>query len=562
MPKCISSILIILVFQANAFGQYFDWVKSIGGVNTYNIPNAIDVDSFKSIIVCGRLAGIADFDPSPATFNLSSAGMDDIYIAKYDSFGNMKWAKQIGSSNQDTPADLILDRSGSSYVTGYFTGSVDFDPGPGTFFMAASLSFPDIFILKLDSLGNFVWSKRIGGGGPESGESIAMDSSSNILITGSFSGSVDFDPDTGSVVLVSGGNSDPFIAKLDSFGNLIYAKHFSGPTGGGCGVIVNTSSNACYVGGYYLDSADFDTDTGVVMLSSMGLEDCFVVKLDSSGDLIWAKSFGGTASESIYAMATDSTGSVYYGGWFNGTTDLDPGSGIFSVSSAGTWDAYIAKLDSNGNFVWGGQIGDAGPQYVEDMQVNGNGNIYVVGYFTGNVDLDPGTGSFNVISAGQTDLFVAQFDLSGSFMGGFRLGGQLNDGGQAIDFDQSESIIISGIFASTMDFNPGSAVNNLTASGNSDAFILKLRTTTVGESELLKTKTRFYPNPANDLITLSAGSELIGCSYSVMDIYGKELIRGSLLANETTISLGQLSAGAYIIQIHGQYTTSVKFIKS
>src|SRR5436190_16928843 len=118
-------------------------------------------------------------------------------LAYHSNAQTFEWAQRIGGSQYEYPNNMTLDDSDNVYITGRFSSSVDFDPGPGTFTMTSSAG-GDIFILKLNSSGNFVWAKQIGAGtGASTGQSITLDINHNIYVSGGYTGSPDFDPGAG-----------------------------------------------------------------------------------------------------------------------------------------------------------------------------------------------------------------------------------------------------------------------------------------------------------------------------------------------------------------------------
>ena len=144
-----------------------------------------------------------------------------MFVSKLDSAGAFVWAKQLGGTDSDQANSVAVDSSGNVYTTGSFSGTADFDPGAGTTNLTSAGS-SDVFVSKLDSTGAFVWAKQFGGTGSDASNSVAVDSSGNVYTTGSFSGTVDFDPGGGTANLVSTGNGDVFVSKLSSAGAAIF----------------------------------------------------------------------------------------------------------------------------------------------------------------------------------------------------------------------------------------------------------------------------------------------------------------------------------------------------
>jgi hypothetical protein len=205
----------------------------------------------------------------------------------------LDWAKSVGGSGIDMGYSIAHDASGNVYVGGRFEGTADFDPGPGTFNLTSTTSGTnDIFVLKLDASGNFVWAKNMGSSGDDQGLAIALDASGNLYTTGWFQNTADFDPGSGTFNLTALGSFDVFVSKLDGDGNFIWAKSV-GSTDGDVGrsITVDASGNA-YISGFYSDIADFDPGAGEFNLTpeGPGTNDVFILKLDASGNFVWAKS--------------------------------------------------------------------------------------------------------------------------------------------------------------------------------------------------------------------------------------------------------------------------------
>jgi len=267
-------------------------------------------------------------------------------------------------------------------------------------------------VSKLDSSGNFVWAKSMGGTMSDQGHGIAVDYLGNVYTTGNFFDRVDFDPGPGAFNLTSGLGPDIFISKLDSNGNFVWAKAMgAGGWDDASSIVVDGSGNVCTVG-IFLGTVDFDPGAGTYNLSSGGDADIFVSKLDSSGNFVWAKSMDGTRDDWGDDIAVDSAGNIYTTGGFEGTVDFDPGAGTCDLAAAGFYDIFVSKLDSSGNFVWAKRMGGTGDDWGDGIAVDSAANIYTTGWFEGTVDFDPGTGTYNLSSAGIWDAFVSKLDGS------------------------------------------------------------------------------------------------------------------------------------------------------
>ena len=262
----------------------------------------------------------------------------------------------------------------------------------------------------------FRFAMELGGDGLDAGYGVATDAAGNLYVTGEFEGTVDFDPGPAAFELTSAGDSDAFVAKYSSRGELIWACAMGGPYyDAGKGIAVDGSGQV-YTTGYFEDTADFDPGAGTFNLTSAGWWDVFVLKLDTSGNFVWARSMGGTDDDVGNGIAVDGSGNVCTTGYFWGTADFDPGAGTFDLTSAGSDDIFISKLDSSGNFVWAGRMGGTGSDWASAITVDSAGNVYTTGAYEGTADFDPGPETFNLSTARPCTLFVCKLDSSGVFV--------------------------------------------------------------------------------------------------------------------------------------------------
>lgn len=386
----------------------------------------------------------------------------------------LTWVSQMGGTGFNSGEDIFVDGAGTIYTTGLFWGTVDFDPGPGTFNLT-SAGTSDIFITKQDASGALIWAVRMGGTGNDDGFSITVDANGNVLTTGHFRNTVDFDPGPG-VFNLSGGFYESFISKLDASGNFVWAVRFgeSSNDQNGYSIAVDATGNV-YTTGSYINTVDFDPGAGVFNLSS-GCNDAYVSKLSPNGDFIWAKRLGGTGcNEEGNAIVVDAAGDVIIAGQFSGLVDFDPNAGTFDLTTAGSNDVFVCKLDANGNFVWARQLGGTSSDQVGSMVVDGSGNFLITGNFSGTADFDPGTGSFTLTSMGGEDAYVCKLNSSGDFIWSKSWGGTSSSGDFSHDIavDPLGNVYTVGEFRFVVDFDPSASVFNLDGS-TVDGFVSKL----------------------------------------------------------------------------------------
>jgi len=393
----------------------FVWAKSMGSTGSDN-GNSIVLDASGNVYITGCFYGTVDFDPGAGIFNLTAAaGVNNIFIAKFDASGNFVWAKQMVGAGGSTSQFITLDASGNIYTTGEFNGTVDFDPGAGISNLTAA-SGADIFISKLDALGNYVWAKSFYGPNIDDGLSLAVDASGNVYSTGYFwGGSVDFDPGAGTYYMNSAGGTDIFISKLDASGTFVWAKQLGSSSNDyGVSIALDASGNV-YTTGNFIGTVDFDPGVGTFNLASAGSTDIFISKLDASGNFVWAKSMGGTGGDGGSSLVLDASGNIYTTGSFSGTADFDPSAVAYNLTSAGSSDVFISKLDASGNFVWAKAMGGTGTDGGNFIDIDAVGNIYTTGSYSVTADFNPDAGTFNLTAAGGTDIFVEKLVVPVSF---------------------------------------------------------------------------------------------------------------------------------------------------
>lgn len=360
------------------------------------------------------------------------------------------WAKKAGGVSEEIATNIAADKSGNVYVTGYFNGLANFGSTTLT-----SFGDTDIFITKLDVSGNFLWAKNIGGVGEDKVYSITADASGNCYVTGSFNGAATF----GSTTLTSSGEADIFIAKLDPTGNLIWAKKAGGSSNDeGSGIAIDISGNI-YVTGILIGSTNPTFGSLSLSLPNAGYFEIFITKLDASGNFLWVKSAGGSGGDLSNDIATDDLGNCYITGSFQG-----PSANFGSVTlftGSGAPDAYFAKLDSSGNFIWAKSIGNSYYDEGKSISTDGAGNTYVAGTFQGTVYFD----SIELRSAGPKT-FITKIDSSSNFLWAKSPGP--DDGlGLSLTTDYSGNCYITGSLSSVDAFG-------LTDLENSDVFVAKM----------------------------------------------------------------------------------------
>ena len=405
---------------------------------------------------------------------------------------SLGWVESFHGTHQEVGKAVVTDVQGNIYTTGYFLGTVDFDPGINNYPLSSS-GQQDIFISKLDMNGHFVWAKRIGGSGNDISNAITMDIDGNIYVTGFFRNTVDFNPGVGMYYqsTFAAGSQDIFICTLDSSGNFRWATCFGGngyydsignlypAVSVGYGIKADAFGNV-YSTGSYLGAIDFDPDAGINIQTSLTVPNIFISKLDTAGHFVWARSMGDNKmGDEAYAISLDDSGNVYTTGVFGDTADFDPGPATYHLISSGYNQAFVSKLDSSGHFVWAKNMGG---QAVNDqaagrcIEVDVHSNILVGGNYKGGGDFDPGNGLITFASNGNYDMFLTKLSSQGNLIWCKSIGGATSDQCASISTDLSGNVYATGSFSGQVNFNPGSNTSVLNASTGSmlDIFVLAL----------------------------------------------------------------------------------------
>ena len=408
----------------------------------------------------------------------------EIY-AQQDAY--LSWAKSFGCHSAgackrfEFIRGVTTDTAGNFYNVGQFSGSIDFDPGPGNTTLTA-ISGNSVFIQKLDVNGDFVWAKMVTGADEALGYAIALAPDGSIYVTGLFLGTADFDPGSGiynltSTVGMSGyHNRDIFILKLDVNGDFVWAKTFSGNESKDAGTRITVDNlGNLYLAGYFRDSIDFDLGPNIHHLVANGDNDAFVLKLDVNGDFVWANSMGGTGADGPTGIDVDAAGNTYLTGIFNGNAQFPTATGTTTRTSLGNTDIFIQKFSPTGIPLWLNTLGGTGYDRSTGARLDSLGYLYTAGYFTDTVDFDLSSNTYNIVSSGVYNGFIQKQDTNGNFIWAKAL--LSNDGStiHSMDVDQSGNVYLAGGFLGTLDTDPNVGINNLvTTKTTYDFFMEKL----------------------------------------------------------------------------------------
>lgn len=301
--------------------------------------------------------------------------------------------------------------------------------------------------------------------------------SGTVYVVGSFSGTGDFDTGAGTTPLVGAGNSESFIAKYNTAGGLIWARNVGSSLQDVASSVAVDKDGNVLIAGYFLGTADLDPAAATTFnLVSAGSWDTYILKLNPDGNFLWAKRIGGvpTLGDIPSVIQTDAVGNVYVGGSFTGTVDMDPGTGVVNVTAQGDTDGLILKLDPNGNYISSTILRGPDFESVADLTLDAAGNIYAAGFFYDNTDFDPGAGTAIETGSNDQNAFALKLNPTGGLLWYKTFyAATTKQNGSSIALDSDGNVVVGGLFAGTIDLDPGPGTNMQTAA-NENAFAVKL----------------------------------------------------------------------------------------
>lgn len=393
-------ILFAIIKTANGQVPAWKWAESAGGSGE-DVSQSITSDINGNIYATGYFKS--------ATFilgndTLTNAANTDFFIVKYDTSGNVIWAKDASGSTLAYGYSVASDNNGNAYVAGLFSGaSITF----GTYTLTNTTpSTYEIFIVKYDSNGNVIWAKNAGGSSDDYGYGIHADQNSNIYVTGYFrSSTIIFGSDT----LINTGTANLFIVKYDSSGNALWANKASSSYNEGKDIAVDDSGNVFVTGIFFNTSISF----GSITLLNTGNNDVFVVKYNAAGNVIWAKSGGGSGNDYGYSIAADKNGNAFVTGFFKSPNITFNSSSLINNAVD---EMFIVKYDSSGNVIWAKKSGASGFNariYGRSVSTDTLGNVLLSGDFA---CIGLIFGNCVLYTTGSLDIYIVKYDAAGNVL--------------------------------------------------------------------------------------------------------------------------------------------------
>ena len=534
-----ASLILIFLCPVAMQGQTWQWAQKAGGHHN-EFGGGIDIDATGNSYVTAKFYDSISF----GAITLSTPGLWSVYIAKYDVNGIVQWAKVAASSSANINVNGICnDNFGHISITGLFLDSASFGNAiPVNLYSVADY---DVFLASYTSTGDLIWARSAGELGYDYGSNVSPDARGNLYITGEFH-----------ISSYSGSAAKVFVAKYDSSGNNVWLNKAEQYGNFHQGNDIKTAPDGTsYVTGQFFDTLHFDT---TAVLGAGNIEaNIFILKMSDSGTVIWMQKGGApTGYTSGNAIDIDAAGNVYITGFYRGTISL----GTFNLVGPGgiSYDVYIAKCDSNGNYV---RVNKAkGPWDLDNgvrICTDKMGSVYIAGNFMDSMTFDNNT----VYSQGQPNIFIARADSLLNFNWATECGGPGFDEISGIRAN-ALGLFLTGDFKGTGVFGPSLSLMG----DSSDIFVARIYGIDTVEAVANVSNmpgVKLFPNPAGDEIQISGVSN--GTIYTIYDISGRIIMTGNT-GTANKISVSGLEQGMYFIRFtekgNAGRAQTLRFIKS
>ncbi|MGJ8667247.1 MAG: T9SS type A sorting domain-containing protein [Patiriisocius sp.] len=478
------------------------WAIAIGAETDLDYARDFAVTDEGKIYIVGEFSDTLDLDPGTDEFIVETEGQEDGFIIALNDNGSFSNGFSFGGESFDYLNGVEIAQNGNVILTGSFFGLVDFDPGTGVVNLNSANG--NAFVLTVTPSLQFVHVFSYGGSGAGSviPLNVLEDTNNNIIITGTFSGTVDFDPTNGVEELTSTGGTNYFVAKYTNAQQLVWAKGFG----------------------------------------------------------------NGDVDQRLRESSLDSNNNILLTGGFGGTMDVNPNAGIFEITSQGNSDIFIVKLTEAGGLSWAKAIGsdDFDPDEGFSITTNSQDDVIVSGKFLKTVDFDPGAGIYELTSNGGKEIFVLQLNNEGEFKAAYSMGGPDRDTGAAAAIDANDAIIIGGTFRDTADLQPGIGVNNITSNGNADAFVIKLNnlTLSIGDNTISASEIVAYPNPTTGIVNLRVPNTNSAIKVTICNMLDQVVFEQKFQQEENVLFKLPEANGLYLCNISvGNTSQTIKLIK-
>ncbi len=568
------TLLLLLLPAQVALAQFPAGIYGPQQVWGYGLDTGTD----GSVFVTGNYNATATFGDDGPTLP-EAGGPADGFVVAYEADGTLRWSFGFGVEGNDSGFGAEAMPDGGVIVCGQFSGTVDFDPSPDSLTLTASGTSGG-FVAYYSAGGDLFWAFEVSSGLVRQAE---VDVNGDVIVAGVFSGTVDFNPDSGEYVLTSRGKRDGFVAKYDDEGTFLWAYPISGLSDVEYPLALGSDPDAnVYVGGFFGDSVNFEAKgSSTTLPGGKGERDAFLSSYSHDGTLRYAvgtRTITDGASADLWGLGVDDLGNAYFAGSFGEAVDFEAGSGETLATSVGALDGYLAKYDANGAFVWNSalQASDSiGLFQPRGLAVEGNGNAYLTGRFRGSFDLDPDPVGEAVIESPSSQLFLAAYMADGAHRWSFDRARELGISSGYSPSVFGDLLTLTGFFSGVLDFDPGPGEAVLDASESSvfNAFVAQytLAGSFPTDAEVAPASRAFalstpYPNPARHRAHLALSLDAPQhATVEVLDLLGRRIAvlhEGTAPAGETALELNAaaLPSGVYVVRAAGESFSESRYV--
>lgn len=544
------SLFYISIFAQRTINANLIYNSYYGG-NEADEARSIAIDKDDNFYIFGYTLS-TDLSTNSNSFQDSLKGSFDAFVTKFDSSGNHVWTTYLGGSNVEIAATIKITYDNKLILLGY-TNSNDFPTTPGAY-QTSNAGQYDVFVTKIDTSGQLIWSTLFGGMGGELGIDLSIDLNNNLLVGGQTNSS-NFPFTSGAFQPLPLGSNDAFVAKFNSNGQLIWASCYGGTSIEDAHAITSDYENNVIITGMS-NSNDLTISANALQSNNNGFFDIYIAKFSSNGNFLWGTYFGGSNYDDIYGVQSDSSNNLYFAG-LTSSVDFETTPNAFQTIKNNGTDACIFKLSKNGQLLWSTYLGGDGDDSATRIYIDKNNNVTtLINTISDTLSLIPDT-IFSNHPINFEKVYITTIDSSGSQLWSSYFGGnsidiahdlKITPGGKLLFTGTTESSnlpVTSNAFQSSKNLSVDSYVGII----HSPLYFTD--TTNINTSiqiQKMKNDLVVFPNPASEYVCLS--ENYINYELSILNANGA-LTKHEKIAHNC-IDIKALNPGLYIFELKGQ----------